>query len=293
MRDVSDMGDRIIEHGIFEAFLRLKPDFAGESICHWHQPVQDPPDILCITVSGRRVGVELGEWLNEIQIRDTKTSEMFEDSIRRAIGQQPDNECQNIYFAWIHPRPRARVRPSDVPRFRREIFELIRDVNAKWEKEPTWQSPQGCIFQDFEQYATVGKYLQAITFFPRRQYEGWPPNDRVVNRSWPKGCDWLTFPLRGGAYSPDPMLEALGAILAKKIEKYQTKPPQCSMDEFQLLIYYNQALLYNTPVETLEFSFGDAARAAARYIGDNPGIFQRIFLMLAFHSGEKVFELPP
>ena len=41
-----------------------QPDFAGEQIAHCRLADSDPPDILCSTVSGRTVGVELGEWLH-------------------------------------------------------------------------------------------------------------------------------------------------------------------------------------------------------------------------------------
>lgn len=287
------MGDRAAEKNIFEAFLRVKPDFAGERLQGWNQPSQDPPDILCTSVSGRRIGVELGEWLNEDQMREAKGLEAIQNSILKAIGKQPDNNFENIYFAWLHARPKARVEPADASAFRQEILRLAQDVDCRWDQEAEWQSPQGCFFDDFTLYPTAGKYLQLMRFFPRQHYAGWPPNGRVVKRTWPAGCDWLVFRARGGAYSEDPMVDALCALITKKIEKYEAKAPQVQMDDFYLLIHYNQALLYNTPVETLFFKFEDAARAASAFIGDDPGIFGRIFLLLAFQPGERVFPLYP
>lgn len=290
---MSGMGDRTAEKNIFESFLRIKPDFADELLRNWSQPPSDPPDVMCTTVSGKTIGVELGEWLNEDQMRDAKGREALQNSISKAIGKQPDNEFENIYFAWLHPRPKARVKPADASAFREEIFDLAQEVDGGWDKEPDWQSPQGCSFTDFARYPTVGKYLQSIRFFPRRHYEGWPPQGRVVKRKWPSGSDWLTFPFPGGAYSEDPMVEALCSILGKKIEKYEVKPPQVHMDNFYLLIHYNQALLYNTPVETPFFKFQDAARAGSEFIGDDPGVFGKIFLILAMQPGEKVLQLYP
>jgi hypothetical protein len=59
------MGDPASEKIIFDAFLRIQPDFADEAITSWEQTKADPPDVLCVTRSGRRIGVELAEWLNE------------------------------------------------------------------------------------------------------------------------------------------------------------------------------------------------------------------------------------
>jgi hypothetical protein len=287
------MGDRNAEKIIFEAFLGSKPDFAGEAIGSWEQPDQDPPDILCLTASGRRIGVELGEWLNEEQIREAKGSEAIQDSILTAIGPQPTNDTENIYFAWLHPRPKARVKPADVPAFRSEILDLVREVDTRWESEPFWQSPQGCQYQEFAAYPAVGKYLRYVRFFPRLHYVGWPPQGQMEKRTWPEKCDWLIFPARGGAYSKEPMVNALLSIITKKIEKYEAKPPTVPLDEFHLLIHYNQAWVYNTPVETPFFKYKDAARAAVESVGDDSGPFSRIFLFLALRPGEEIFQLFP
>jgi len=287
------MGDRSTERSIFESFLRVRPDFAGELLRGWIQPPQDPPDILCMTISGRSIGVELGEWLNEDQMTNAKGLEAIQNSMLRAIGTQPDNRCGNIYYAWLSPLPKARVKPADATAFREEIFRLVEDVDRRWDQEPDWQSPQGCFFTDFTRYSTLRKYLQLVRFFPRRCYGGWPPKGRVTKRTWPAGCDWLTFRMPGGAYNQDAMLDALCDILARKIEKYEAKPPEVLMDDFYLLIHYNQALLYNTPVETVFFKFEDAARAGSEFIGDDPGVFGKVFLILALHPGEKIFQLYP
>ena len=55
------------ERQVFEWFLELQPQFAGEPLRSWRQPDDENefPDIEAVTTSGRRIGVELGEWLNE------------------------------------------------------------------------------------------------------------------------------------------------------------------------------------------------------------------------------------
>lgn len=287
------MGDRAAEKAIFEFFVKTLPNFAGESLREWVQPSQDPPDVCCVTVSGQRIGIELGEWLNQSQITRAKGLEAIEESIVTAIGPQPDNDLGNIYFGWIHARPRVRVKPADTQSFRSEIFALAREIDSRWESEPAWWSPQGVHYDDFARYPVVGKYLTAITFFPRLHYVGWPPHGQMQKRQWPSGEDWLIFPENGGAYSEGSSVDALLTILAKKVARYASKPSQIQMDAFYLLIHFNQGLLYNTPVETPFFKYEDAARVASEFISDDPGVFDKIFLLLAFEPGQRVFQLYP
>lgn len=287
------MSDRAGERILFELFLKTNPNFAEEPIHEWTQPGQDPPDILCLTSSGRRIGVELGEWLNQRQMTEAKGREAIQDSILAAIGRQPDNDLENIYYAWMQPRQRARVKPEDVQVFRLEILKLAYYIDQRWEQEPDWWSPQGLLYTDFSLFPTVGKYLDSVTIFPRLQYAGWPPNGQSEKRQWPAGCDWLVFRCNGGAYSERSSVDALLEIIARKIAKYTLKPPETQMDSFYLLVHYNQALLYNTPVETLSFTYADAARVASRLIGDDSGAFQKVFLLLAVEPGQKMFQLYP
>jgi hypothetical protein len=87
------------------------------------------------------------------------------------------------------------------------------------------------------------------------------------------------------------MVAALKARLADKIQKYASRPG--GLDEFDLLVHYDLAWAYNSPVETLTFKFADAARAGADFIGDDPGAFDRIFLFVPHNDAEKVFQLYP
>ena len=95
----------------------------------------------------------------------------------------------------------------------------------------------------------------------------------------------------GGAYSEDSMVAALKTRLADKIQKYAARPS--GLDEFDLLVHYDLAWAYNSPVETLTFKFGDAACAGAEFIGDDSGAFDRIFLFVPHNDKQKVFQLYP
>jgi hypothetical protein len=234
------MGDQATEKAIFEAFILAEPNFADEPIASWHQPKNDPPDILCITSTGRRIGVELADWVSESQISKAKGEEASQRSVADAIGAQPENKTANIYFAELCPKPRIRLSPVDKPVFRSEPFDLISHVDSQWGMRSEWHSPQGCWYTEFSAYPTLGRYLTKIVFSPRDWYEGMPPNGRRIKRTWPPGSDWLVFEeSKGGAYSEHAMVGALLRVLCNKIKKYEKKPPTVSLDDFYLLVYYS------------------------------------------------------
>lgn len=285
------MSNRASESIIFRSFLELNPEFAGEPLREWSSVQQDPPDIACTTNSGLRVAIELGEWLNESQMAQAMVRKAIQESVLDAIGPQPENNFENIYYAQMETRPRLRVKPTEAGSFRTEILALAQDMDRRWSREPNAFSPQGVFLTDMPNYPTVARYIRSLNFYPRRHYPGWPPDGRILTRKWPAGLDWLVFAGSGGAYSERSTLSALRSILAKKIAKYADKP--LGSDEFHLLIHYNQAVLYNTPLETHSFSFEDAVRDASAFIGDDAGVFDKIFLQLAFEPGARVFRIYP
>src|SRR5882672_5202966 len=97
------MTKREKEKAIFEAFIEVCPTFAGESIKHWRQPTDESefPDVICISTSNKRIGVELVEWLHQEQTRDTKDMGRVQESILKAIGEQGVNKTDNIDSIWM------------------------------------------------------------------------------------------------------------------------------------------------------------------------------------------------
>jgi hypothetical protein len=229
------------------------------------------------------VGLELTEWLDEGQIAEAKSTESIEDSIRKAIRPEPPNNTEHIHLAWLITQPKARVKPADAGAFRTDLLQIVNEVDRRWEVEEDWHSPQGCCWRDFSRYPLVGKHLSEVRFFPRSAFRNWS--------STKGGQNWLTFPMAGGAYSEDSTVAALQARLAGKIQKYGARPG--GLDEFDLLVHYDLAWADNSPVETLTFKFADAARAGVDFIGDDPGVFDRIFLFVPHNEAQTVFRLYP
>ena len=76
------MGNPAEEKAVFQEFLAAAPMFAGADVRTWSQPKQDPPDIDCELVDGRRIGLELTTWLDEEQMSAAKREEGIEMSLR-------------------------------------------------------------------------------------------------------------------------------------------------------------------------------------------------------------------
>ncbi|MFL6284430.1 MAG: hypothetical protein ACJ74Q_14900 [Pyrinomonadaceae bacterium] len=254
-----------LEKLIFDAFLEATPDFKA-AMASYTQPDDDPPDILCSMNDGQHIGFELKEWLNEEQMREAKGRERLQESIFEAIAEYPPNSYQHIAYLWLFPRTKLRVKEADREAFRTELFTLIEEIEVRWPNEPMWHSPQGHRVTDLTHYPTASKYLHNVEFFPQEFRGGWAGSRR-----------WIRFPNWGGSYSPTPMVNALLETVAASIDYYRGTRLGY---EFNLLIHYSQALLYNYSVETSEYKIDDAARAASDAVGDDPGRLTKIYLLI-------------
>jgi hypothetical protein len=83
------------------------------------------------------------------------------------------------------------------------------------------------------------------------------------------------------------MINVLLETIAESIQRYRGTRLGY---EFNLLIHLSQAHLYNTPVETLNFSYDDAAQLASEFIGDDTGSFNNIYLLIAVEP-PRVYRL--
>jgi hypothetical protein len=97
--------------------------------------------------------------------------------------------------------------------------------------------------------------------------------------------------MRGGAYSPDWMVDALVECITAKTTKYPAKPP--GVAEFHLLLHYDKAFVYNSPVLGIDFGYTEAVRAAALKIRHAVGVFDKIFVYVPVADGQKAFQLYP
>jgi hypothetical protein len=261
------MTKRQLELKVFTIFVGESPDFLdGELFC-LEQPADDPPDIMCQSLSGRRIAFELKEWLNEEQMAEAQRREGVEQTILAAVAPLPPNEMQNIAHLWLFPR--MRVRQTDHESFRTELLQLVEEIEGRWPNERDWHGPQGARIRDFDPYPTLRKYLHEIKFFPME-----------FRRGWQGSTHWVRFPNRASHYTERTMLDPLLETLETALTRYRRARP-ANVEEFNLMLHYSQAFEFNAPVETQEFGFEQAMECAREFINDDPGGFDRIVLVKA------------
>ena len=72
------------------------------------------------------------------------------------------------------------------------------------------------------------------------------------------------------------MLQPLLQLVDKKLRHYGRG--RSGFNHLSLIVFYNRALFYNSTVETLDFTFEDAARMAGDLISGDPGPFDSAFV---------------
>lgn len=292
------------ERIVFSAFIKTSADFAGEPIKEWYvlddwyratgvarpaHPFDNRPDVICITQSNRRIGVELKAWLNEVQIAAAKRLEMFEEAVLNAIGELPRNQHRYIRRVWLRGRPK-RFHEPDAPEFKRQIFVLLGERDAHWPDKQDWDQSCREIVNDLSGFPILDKYLDFIELFPRR--EPIEP-EQALNEKYPDRR-WIAFPNRGGAYTLDEMLTPLAEVLieTRTDERYRDICKHVGLDECSLLVHYDfDAFAYNTPIKVPNHSFNDIAEFGRRVLGGEGGFFKRIYLLNCLHGAEAAYLL--
>src|SRR5439155_11295752 len=258
------------EKALFAAFLEVAPDFAGERLAEWHQPDDERefPDIKGVSVSGKKIGVEIGEWLNEEEIQAAKQKERLEEGFLNVIGDQGPNPTQHIRYVWL--RPKSRIAQADGPTFREQLFACILECDRRWPNERYWKAGHQLVGDELAAYPLLAKYLNAIKLWPAENGGKWEKN-------------WITFPMRGGFFDRETMLKPLRELVTEKIGHYAAE--RTGFGDLSLLVIYNLAAIYNSPAETPFHTFDDAAVELKQLIAQNRGPFDRVFLYIALDAG--------
>ncbi len=269
------------EEQAWNGFLSAQPKFADEEVASW-VPGPDPPDVLCTTLSGRTVGVELTKWVERDQLESGKAREKIESGYRRLVASEQEPRPNNIGWVWLYDKHR-RVKPKDEAQLRQELYACIAEQTALG--DPDWDNPQGAPVRDFvPRYSTLAKYLDSIWIHPRHRLKYLEPGGR-----------WILFEGPGGAYTQDWMVQAALDRIYSKIDDYEERNLHAkhTLDELHLLCHYDdEALLYNSPIHTVGFGYADLAAKVAEVLAQDRGVFDKIFL---FHPWEsrKVMQVYP
>ncbi|HYJ85057.1 MAG TPA: hypothetical protein VEW46_03310 [Pyrinomonadaceae bacterium] len=283
------------ERLIFDSFLNVCPDFAGELIQEWDvveewyakraidpplQPFDKRPDIIAVTASGRRIGVELKSWVNREQIADARKQERIQENILKAIGKQPPNKTQHIGQVWLSPK-QLRFDAGDDLHFREQLFVFVEKVDKDCSQSPEREQNllQDQDRNDFAAFPILEKYLDRVRF-----------HSKVRHRS----NNWITFPYSASFFSSKTMLDTLKRALLthRDDEKYKDLRKHVGLDEVYLLVHYDfKAFAYNTPFDAPNFGFKEAAKFASNALQGDGGHFDRIFLFHFLCGKEKAYRV--
>jgi hypothetical protein len=264
---------------VFAALCQAHPEFAGV-MRRWEEG-PDPPDFIGTDPMGRRIGVELGEWLNQEQMRQSKLRERIEDSFLAAIRSENEEPPQHVGHVWLSLKEERVLPAEEATQFRDEILDCIRAADIASTGDPEWDSPQGHNYSDFSSFPSLQRYLTGLRFWSARR------------RGAYKGIAWVGFPSRGGPYTPKSAVDALLELLIKKTKKYADLYATANLDKLYLVVYWNQGLIYNTPFFAPGFGFQEIARLAAESLAGRAGPFQKILLFNALPQDLDLAQLHP
>lgn len=267
------------EKATFQNFCATWPNFAGRRVVCQEGP--DPPDYVCIHSDGKRIGVELGEWLHQEQMAGGIARERRGESFTEVIRSEEVEPPENIGLAFLKTREGTRLRPEDAKTFRKELYECIEKLDRLWPRNPEWSDPQGHRHTDFLRYPSVAAYVEELHLRSRERY----PTIR--------GIQWICFPAHGGAYTPRDAVDALLNVIRKKTAMYTGLRQQARLDELYLVVYYDRALIYNTPYFAPGFDLVDITKLAAAEVAKNPGAFRKVFLFNTLPQDREVIQLWP
>ena len=260
------------EEALFEAFMKVCPRFADEEV-EWSLAECDPPDVICITTSGRRVGVEICQWAHEGEMKAGRLREEKERKLLDAIGvPQPMNTSKNFRLAVFFPRAKVNITPSEYPVFRQSLLRLIAHVDAAW---PTEDRGRNYRFAELNRFPPLDKHLEQVRFVP--------------GKALTSDVDWIVPVVPADSFDDRTMADPLLERLSKK--KQQCRALKANCDELYLLIAYDQALPYCSPIETPRRRVIETAREAAAALAADRGPFSRAFLFIGVEPGRRVYRL--
>ena len=276
------------------------------------------PDITVELRDDQQIDFELAEWLDEHQTGPAKKRAKLRDALRHVLSSSSLPEPRNFKWILVSTRELTSFQGHDSAQFVEEFAHLVAWVDQNWPSEMSWHYPIGHIFTDFTQYPILAKYAHSTHFWPRNPavelmwnqvLEKALKDPQIVRpleeltasfarttleQSEGKPLTWIHFENEGGAYSSESAIQALSRIIRKKLGKYQLA---ASRDQ-RLIVYDDQAVLYNTPFYDLKFRhFADVARQCAVFVSDSLAgssqRFRHVYLLKALWPTPEAYQLWP
>ncbi len=271
------------ERLVFDRFLAARPLFAGAHVRVI--PVnersgegQDPvPDSVCEDASGRRIGVELGEWLAPDQMATDIEQDRLEASYVETEAIQRILRPPHVGYVRLFALPRKKLTRDCALALFAELERYLWALEDDWDAHRERRSPQGFRCTDFSGYSCLEKHLEELRI------------EAAQYHTLPEGTQWIMFPARGGAFTPERAVQALVDLLNDKCGKYTTLKQDKTLAALYLVAYYAQAFQHNTPY--LPFTLPQVAEKARMAATACPGPFDAIYLFDLMRTPEEIVRL--
>ncbi|HEV3110071.1 MAG TPA: hypothetical protein VGY99_06220 [Candidatus Binataceae bacterium] len=282
-----------LELAVFACFLEAHPSFAGEVECYGPGTKdKEIADIAAKLKTGGCISFQLGRWLHEPQMEEAKRKEKQRTKLHGALLPCLEYKPRNFAHVAVAIGD-ANFDHRDGDALRGEFLRIVSDVEAGWHKERLRQV-YGYPLTGFAGYPTVGKYIRTHHFWPQHS-----PSEGVLSEALGlqavdgrRADPWIVFTLKeGSSYSSELALQALDKIITKKTTKYDRH----QTGDLRLIIYYDEAVLYNTPYEDQRHeTFADMAHQARQFLmGKDVRPFGKIYLLRALRPDPEAFEIWP
>jgi hypothetical protein len=277
------------------------------------RPSCQPPHVICTTTSGRRVGVEICQWVHEYEMADSKLREKICQTILNAIGRPPMNRPKHFWLVVFHPKSKSQLSAGEHKAFRKAFFELIEYVDRAW---PNLEH-RGRFYRarDLTTFKPLGKYLEAVSFCPpdnaldsavegaievsggnmeasQTEEERREALDWIVPVSHPR---WIRTRHDAEQWEPDDhgrYVSVEGFLLKKLLDKAAGCSPhklKTDCSEVYLLIAFHEAI---SNCSLIPFPMPEIARKAAeRARTSSSWPFHRTFLLIADEDKPSVHRL--
>lgn len=273
------------ERKVLDTLVNAFPRFLGEAL-NWHDgPQNGPPDFLASSCDGKRLGLEVTEWLAKDQTGISISNQESRLHLLQAIASEQSEKPVPLTRVAICDRLDVPFLRNDCDKYVREIYKLI-SIFA-----PMWYEKQalGIVnVSDFSGYPTLRRYCVCVTLYG-------PPrfcNDPKFDWNRP-GLPWIVFEPVGGIYDPQWAVNALLERIDPKARKYCGIHQAQGLDHFTLLIHYGiRGMMHNTPYSGKSARLADAARQAHEHLKTKHGEFDSAYLFMNFNGGKLIKLFP-
>ena len=123
-------------------------------------PGPEPPDVIITDASDRKLGIELTEWLDKRQTTPSISTTENEMKYLNALDSENSPPPQHFHSAHLWFRNGTRFSQREKASFRKEFYELISQVDGRWEREMAG-TPQK-IWNDFSSRAPRAATLSSL-----------------------------------------------------------------------------------------------------------------------------------